>query len=115
MYETVDDVLADIDAIPLGDPQWASFNVRYSGPVNANSPSWQQQTYTVHTRDTFAVMEHFLKNQDFAEAWDYAPYEAYSPDNTRTWSNLLSASWAWKQAVGCLSSTVHLSDTSPTE
>ncbi|KAJ3475333.1 hypothetical protein NLI96_g11907 [Meripilus lineatus] len=98
MYETVDDVLADIDAIPHGDLPWTSFNVRYNGPVDADSPSWMHETYTVHARDTFAVQQQFLANQDFANGFDYTPYEAYTHDGNRTWSNLLSGRWAWKQA-----------------
>lgn len=99
MYNNVDEVLADIDAIPFGDKPWTSFNIRYNGPIDARTPSWKQQTFTVHTRDTFAVLEQCLQNQDFAQAWDYSPHEAYRPDNKRVWSNLLSGRWAWQQAV----------------
>lgn len=99
MYNSVKDVLTTIDQIPLGDLPWTSFNVRYTGPVNDNSPSWMHQVYTVHMRDTFAVQTNLLKNQDFAGAFDYVPYRAYSQDGRRHWSNLMSGQWSWKQAV----------------
>ncbi|KAJ3473706.1 hypothetical protein NLI96_g12866 [Meripilus lineatus] len=98
MYNSVKDVLTTIDQIPLGDLPWTSFNVRYTGPVNDNSPSWMHQVYTVHMRDTFAVQTNLLKNQDFAGAFDYVPYRAYSQDGRRHWSNLMSGQWSWKQA-----------------
>ncbi|KAJ3491298.1 hypothetical protein NLI96_g824 [Meripilus lineatus] len=98
MYNDVDDILSHIDEIPFGDAAWSSFDVRYTGPVDENSPSWKRQTYTIHTRNTYEVQETFLKNQDFAKAFDYVPYEAYTPEGARKWSNLLSGRWAWKQA-----------------
>lgn len=99
MYSSVKDVLTTIDQIPLGDLPWMSFKVRYTGPVDEDSPSWMHEAYTVYTRDTFAVQTNLLKNQDFAGTFDYAPYRAYSQDGRRHWSNLMSGQWSWKQAV----------------
>lgn len=101
MYDNIDDILSTIDEIPLGDLPWSSFSFRYTGPVDEDSPSWKRQTYTIHTRDTFAVQANILRNQDFAGAFDYTPYEAYTQEGDRKWCNLMSSHWAWKQAVLC--------------
>ncbi|KAJ3475789.1 hypothetical protein NLI96_g11604 [Meripilus lineatus] len=98
MYTSMKDVVDTIDNITLGDLPWSSFNVRYTGPTNEDLPSWMRQIYTVHMRDTLAVQANFLKNEDFAAAFDYAPFRAYTPQGARRWSNLMSGNWAWKQA-----------------
>lgn len=102
MYTTFQDVLSTIDDIPLGDLPWSSFHVRYTGPVDVHSPSWKRETYTVHTRDTFAVQQSILANKDFAQGVDYIPYQAYTEHGERQWCNLMSANWAWRQAVSKL-------------
>ena len=99
MYADVDDVLAKIDAIPLGDTQWSSFSIKFSDALGDNAPSWKKQAYTIHMRDALEVQEHFLANRDFTQAFDYKPYKAYSEGGHREYSNLFSAAWAWKQAV----------------
>lgn len=102
MYDSMKDVLSTIDDISLGDLPWSSFHVRYTGPIDEDSPSWKRHVYTVHTRDTLAVQANFLKNQDFAGAFDYRPFRAYTQGGSRQWSNLMSGQWAWKQAVSPL-------------
>ncbi|KAJ3477295.1 hypothetical protein NLI96_g10564 [Meripilus lineatus] len=98
MFSSHHNVLTTIDEIPLGDLPWSSFNVRYTGPLDERSPSWQHQVYTVYTRNTFAVQQAILQNEDFAQMFDYVPYEAYTEAGSRQWCNLLSGHWAWKQS-----------------
>lgn len=99
MYDSMQDVLNTIDDIAVGDLPWSSFDVRYTGAVDHHSPSWMRQTYTVYTRDTLAVQQSILENQDFAGGIDYIPYQAFTEGGARQWCNLMSANWAWKQAV----------------
>ncbi len=99
MYRDVDHLLATIDAIPLGDIPWYSFSMRYTGPINGDSPSWKTATYTVHARNTFAVQAYLLQNQDFVQGFNYIPYKAYTSNGDRVWTNLMSGEWAWKRAV----------------
>lgn len=99
MFSSHHNVLTTIDEIPLGDLPWSSFNVRYTGPLDERSPSWQHQVYTVYTRNTFAVQQAILQNEDFAQMFDYVPYEVYTEAGSRQWCNLLSGHWAWKQSV----------------
>jgi Plavaka transposase len=40
-----------------------------------------------------------LTDDAFAGNIDYAPYKHQDADGQRVWSNLMSADWAWKQAV----------------
>ncbi|KAJ3483015.1 hypothetical protein NLI96_g6598 [Meripilus lineatus] len=98
MFNDVGEVLATIDEIPHGDLTWSSFNISYNGQIDADSPSWMHETYTIHTRDTLAVQRQLISNWDFVNGFDYVPFRTYKPDGTRTWSNLMSGHWAWKQA-----------------
>lgn len=90
MFDSVDNVLSRINEIPLGDTQWSSFSICYCGHLNADSLAWKREMHTIHMRNTLNVQEHFLKNQDFANAFDYVPFQAFSKDGQRKWSSLLS-------------------------
>lgn len=99
VFQSADEMLATIDAIEDGDAPWESFTLRYTGPINETTPSWKSATYTVYTRNSYTVMKNLLASEDFTASFDYAPYEEYTAKNKRTWSNLMSSDWAWKQAV----------------
>jgi hypothetical protein len=40
MYQTV-------DAIQQGTVPWKTYEIKYNGPVDANSPKWKLETYTL--------------------------------------------------------------------
>ncbi|KAK7685478.1 hypothetical protein QCA50_011342 [Cerrena zonata] len=98
IFENANEMLATIDAIEDGDAPWESFTLRYTGPVDDTTPAWKRTDYTVYTRNSLTVMQNMLASEDFVNSFDYAPYEEYTAKNKRTWSNLMSGDWAWKQA-----------------
>lgn len=101
-FRNSDHLLATIDSIEIGDAPWHSFTIRYTGEVDDQSPSWKRQTYTVHTRDSLAVLRSMLGSTDFHGHFNYQPFKEYVGPDKRRWSDLLSGSWAWKQSVRSL-------------
>ena len=100
------EMLATIDTINGGDTPWQSFTASYSGTrPPKNPPDWMLKDYTVFFRDPLAVVRSMISNVDFDGQFDYAPYMEFE-DEKRRWSDLMSGKWAWKQAVGFVSTFV---------
>lgn len=106
MFHSHDHFLKTIDAIPVGDEEWSTFSLRYSGPVTPDSPKWKRQRFVVHTRNPLRVLENMAASPDFASTWHTRPYQEFDRNGTRQFSDLMSGHWAWKQAV-CISSYAH--------
>ncbi|KAH9946447.1 hypothetical protein B0H21DRAFT_779117 [Amylocystis lapponica] len=98
IFEDCQDLYNTIDAIPYGESAWHTFQVQYTGPVTAESPSWKRNKFTVHTRDTLTVAHNMAVSADFQDKFDFVPFEEYTAPNTRRWSNLMSGRWAWKKS-----------------
>jgi hypothetical protein len=97
---------ATIDAIQEGDAPWTTIEFKYSAPLpRRNPPKWMTQTYELCTRDTRLVLQQQLANPDFADQINYVPYKQFNAEGDRSWSNLMSAEWAWRQAVSLPYST----------
>jgi hypothetical protein len=92
---------ATIDAIKLGDSPWKTYTVRYQGPLpTGTAPKWMTQTYELCARDSRQVLLHQLKTTQFTkDKINLSPYRQFDSNHQRTWSNLMSADWAWTQAV----------------
>lgn len=93
------DILDKIDKIKHGGVHWDFFDVKYSGEIPNDPPSWMQQEYRVWFRNALDVAESMLKNRDFDKKFDYAPYKEYTDTGERRYGNFMSGDWAWKQAV----------------
>ncbi|KAI0349050.1 hypothetical protein OH77DRAFT_1499678 [Trametes cingulata] len=101
IFEDTRDLYGTIDAITYGDLPWTSFAIRYTGPVDADSPAWKRQTYVIHTRNPMAVSEAMAASADFNGNWDYVLFEEYVPGadgETRRVCNLMSGQWAHLKA-----------------
>ena len=100
-----DQLHAAIDAIPLGSAPWKACTVKYTGPLplHGDVPSWMTDEHELFYRDPVEVIRNQLQNPAFDGHIDYAPYKEFGSDGERRWSNLMSADWAWKQAVVSLS------------
>lgn len=63
-FVDVDDMLATIDSIELGDAPWESFECTpdASGP---DSPPWMKETYEVWFRDADRMADNMIANPDF--------------------------------------------------
>ncbi|KIJ58801.1 hypothetical protein HYDPIDRAFT_101977, partial [Hydnomerulius pinastri MD-312] len=94
LYET-------IDATQVGDVQWDSFTLKYSGerPSVGDVPPWMDVTYDFWFRPAYSLVERLLSNTDFDREFDYAPYRDFGgEDETRHYENFMSGDWAWMQA-----------------
>jgi hypothetical protein len=88
-----------IDAIQEGNAPWKTVTFKYNGPRPADPPKWMLETYELCTRDSRLVLHQQLATRDFMDKIDYVPYRQFKADGDRIWSNLMSADWAWAQAV----------------
>jgi hypothetical protein len=90
-----------IDSTPLGDVAWESFDFKYSGPQppGDNIPSWMKVTHDVWFRNPRALVHNMISNPDFDSGFDYAPYQERGVDGVHRFCDLMSAIWAWRQAV----------------
>lgn len=97
------DLYNTIDATPLGDVPWSSHSIGYVGDRSGGTAPWMDATYEVHFRDPRRLAWNILKNPDFKDEIDYTPYreweERSSGTYNRRWRDLMSADWAWDQAV----------------
>ncbi|KAH9997156.1 hypothetical protein BJV74DRAFT_877357 [Russula compacta] len=93
------ELYATIDAIQHGDSPWKVYKIRYKGPRPPGTPpKWMTETYELCTRDSCQVLHHQLSTAEFKDKVNVAPYRQVNGEGVRTWSNLMSADWAWKQA-----------------
>lgn len=98
------ELYATIDAVKQGDAPWKVYEVRYSGPlpVGKPPPKWMTETYELCMRDVRQVLHNQLATPDFKDHFNYSPYQQFDSEGKQVWSNLMSADWAWKQAVCAL-------------
>jgi len=96
------DLYATIDAIQRGNSPWTVHKIRYQGPLPPGTPpKWMTETYELCTRDTRKVLHRQLETTHFKDKINLTPYRQFDGNGQRTWSNLMSADWAWTQAVRC--------------
>lgn len=89
-----------IDTIQEGDAPWKLFKIRYQGPLPPGTPpKWMTEEYELCARDTRTVLHLQLGSAHFKDQVHYVPYRQFNGKRQRIWSNLMSADWAWNQAV----------------
>ena len=59
-----------------------------------------EETYDLNARDVLAVLEHQIGSTQFDGQFDYVPYQEYDSTGNCVYSNLMSAFWANREAVG---------------
>lgn len=102
LYGTIDD-------IQHGNSPWKVYQVRYNGPLpRGTPPKWMMQSYELCMRDSRQVLHHQLATSDFKDKINMVPYQQFDYKGQRSWSNLMSADWAWKQAACLISSCAKL-------
>lgn len=94
-----------IDSTPLGEAAWESFSVLHNGdiPTDGPVPHWMTAEHTAWFRDPRKLIHNIIDNTDFKDEFDCAPFQEYDDDKNRRFQDLMSADWAWRQAV-CVSS-----------
>jgi hypothetical protein len=107
-WETQSDMLKTIDLIQEGNIPWKSYFLKYEGPLPENPPSWMLETYELITRDVRLLIREQIASATFDGQFDYCPYQEFDKDGNRRWSNLLSAVWAWTQAVSSIHCQINI-------
>ncbi|KAH7928302.1 hypothetical protein BV22DRAFT_1103185 [Leucogyrophana mollusca] len=93
LYETIDNT-------PLGDVNWESFSVQFTGdkPVDDVAP-WMDDNYDVWFRDPHKVVRNMLANPDYKDEMDYCPFREFSSNgDEHQYQDFMSGDWAWEQA-----------------
>jgi hypothetical protein len=99
-WKSTDDLYKAIDAIRYGNLPWKTYHIRYQGPRPLGTPpKWMTETYELATRDTRQVLHHQLGTKEFKDKINLVSYRQFNGKGQRVLSNLMSADWAWSQAV----------------
>jgi hypothetical protein len=99
-WKNSDNLYKTIDAIRHGDSPWKMYRIQYQGPKPPGTPpKWMMETYELYARDSRQVLHHQLATDQFKDKINLIPYRQFDNKGLRVWSNLLSADWAWSQAV----------------
>lgn len=98
-WSSADELYATINAIQEGDAPWKTIPFKYNGPLPENPPKWMLETYELCTRDSRLLLHQQLATGEFVDQINYVPYCQFQANGDRIWSNLMSADWAWSQAV----------------
>jgi Plavaka transposase len=94
------DLYDTIDQIQLGEAPWKVHKISYQGPRPPGTPpKWMTETYELCTRNSRLVLQNQLASLEFKGKTNFVPYQQFDGQGRRVWSNLMSADWAWKQAV----------------
>jgi hypothetical protein len=99
-WKNAQDLYNTIDMIQHGDAPWKVHKVHYTGPLPAGTPpKWMTETFDLCARDSQVVLHNQLASSEFKGNTNFVPYQQFDRKGRRVWSNLMSADWAWKQAV----------------
>lgn len=90
-----------IDSVTAGKAPWTAWV--YDGAageeVTRDSPSWKKRRYRVYYRDPSAVIKNMLADESFEGEFDYVPFAEFNKKSRREYHDLMSAQWAWDEAV----------------
>jgi hypothetical protein len=99
-WTNAQDLYNTIDLIQSGDSPWKVHKISYQGPRPPGTPpKWMTETYELCTRDSRLVLHNQLASSEFKGKTNFVPYQQFNGEGRHIWSNLMSADWAWKQAV----------------
>ena len=92
-----------IDSIKQGPAPWKTVKFQYTGPLPPGiPPKWMLQTYELCFHDLRIVLLNQIALADLQDHFNYVPYMQFNGKNDCVWSNLMSGSWAWDEAVRIL-------------
>ncbi len=107
-FVNYEDMFKTIDKTPLGDVRWRCFTVTYNSVMpEGDIPPWMSQPHEVWFRCPREVLCNILANPEFKTGFDTTPYREYTSDGKRVFSDIFSANWVWRQAVGLLLSSMY--------
>jgi len=89
-----------IDDIQHGDVKWQSMTATYkSGPQSQDDPTWMMKKWDIWFRDPCELLRNQLANRDFDGETDYAPRQVFNASDKRVYSDFMTGSWVWDEAV----------------
>ena len=112
-WKTAKDMYEMIDAVQTGSLPFKTYRFSYTGPKPSTPPSWMEEVYELDARDVLAVVRDQLATSTFKDQIDYVPYQEFNSKNERIWSNIMSAQWAFRQAVCSLCVVVRITFLTP--
>ena len=99
-WKNSNDLYRSIDLIRHGDSPWKAHRIRYQGPRPPGTPpKWMTEDYELYARDTRQVLWNQLATKEFKDKFNRTPYHQFDNKGQRVYSDLMSADWAWSQAV----------------
>ena len=110
-WRNAKDMYDTIDSIQVGAVGWTTYRLSYGGPLPTGTvPRWMQETYELNVRDVLAIFEEQLASKEFDGQFEYTPYEEYDENGSRIYSNFMSGSWAFREAVSIFMSCFYLTN-----
>ncbi|KAH9032556.1 hypothetical protein EDB84DRAFT_1561952 [Lactarius hengduanensis] len=99
-WKSTAEMYGTIDSISAGGVAWTTYQFSYDGPrpTSGTLPRWMQETYDLNVRNVLSVFEEQLASKEFDGKFKYTPYEEYDKKGSRVYSNLMSGSWAFREA-----------------
>ncbi|KAI6010048.1 hypothetical protein BKA83DRAFT_4467659 [Pisolithus microcarpus] len=99
IFSSYKEMYRTIDKTEVGDVEWQSFTVKYTGGVEGDPMPWMHDEYDIWFRDPHKVVQNMLANPEFSKGMDYRPFREYDTKcSTQRWQNFMSGDWAWHQA-----------------
>lgn len=99
-WRSAREMYATIDSIKEGPAPWKTVKFKYTGSLPPGiPPKWMLETYELCFRDPRIILLKQIALPDLQNHFDYAPYMQFNEKKDRVWSNLMSGSWAWEEAV----------------
>jgi Plavaka transposase len=94
------DMYNTIDSIKEGPSAWRTVNFCFTGPrPQETPPKWMLQTYELVFRNAQTILLDQISRPKLDGHFDYSPYIQFDEKGQRVWSNLMSGTWAWDEAV----------------
>jgi hypothetical protein len=98
-WKTAKDMYETIDAIQIGSLPFKTHHLFYKGPKLSTPLHWMEEAYKLDAHNVLAVVRDQLAMSNFKDQFDYVLYQEFNNKGEHIWSNLISAQWAFKQAV----------------
>ena len=71
-----------IDSTPLADNPWESYKLYYQGDKPSHAvPPWMDTEYEIWFRSPRCLVQNFILNPEFANKFDFVPYQEYHGEN----------------------------------
>ncbi|KAF8805477.1 hypothetical protein BYT27DRAFT_7073831, partial [Phlegmacium glaucopus] len=99
-WRTAREMYTTINSIKEGPVPWKMVKFKYTGPLPPGTPpKWMLKTYELCFRDPRIVLLSQIALPDLQDHFNYVPYMQFNEKKDCVWSNLMSGSWAWDEAV----------------